>query len=145
MHLLWFAVLILYFKCVYSDDTADDRAKGKKSDIEPNERLFRGIIANDYDEVKRSIVLGASVNIQIGKEGHTPFIWASFYGYLNIMQLLLKHGADIEGISGDGQKTALLLASYNNKVEAVEYLLKRGANIEARNDRGDSGNIIIFH
>ena len=60
------------------------------------------------------------------------------------MQLLLKNGADIEGKSGDGQKTALLLASYNNKIEAVEYLLQRGANIEARNDRGDSGSISII-
>ena len=59
------------------------------------------------------------------------------------MQLLLKHGADIEGKSGDGQKTALLLASYNNKIEAVHYLLQKGVNIEARNDRGDSGSINV--
>ena len=53
-----FVALFLIFYCSYGDINVDNKANDKKSDIEPNEMLFRGIVANDYDEVKRAIVIG---------------------------------------------------------------------------------------
>ena len=54
------------------------------------------------------------------------------------MEYLLQRGADIEAISNDGHKTALLLASYGGHADAVEFLLRSGAQINAANSRGDT-------
>ncbi len=58
MNFSLFVALFLIFNCSYGDINVDNKANDKKTDIEPNEKLFRGIVANDYDEVKRAIVIG---------------------------------------------------------------------------------------
>lgn len=50
----------------------------------------------------------------------------------------LKKGAEIEAISMDKLKTALIMASYSGHTEAVELLLSKGASVHVKNERGDS-------
>ena len=49
---------------------------------------------------------GADVNARADDDGFTPLHRASEHGALEIVRLLLKHGADVEAVSGNG-KTAL--------------------------------------
>lgn len=77
--------------------------------------------------------------------GNTPFIWAAFHGYVEIMDYLLQRGANIEAVSNDGHKTALLLASYGGHTDAVVLLLRSGAQIDAANSRGDTSLAIASY
>ena len=54
-----------------------------------------------------------------------------------MIEVLLEHGADIEGASPDG-RTALMIAAMFNRVELVEYLIGHGANPDARDANGFS-------
>jgi hypothetical protein len=70
-----------------------------------------------------------------GRVKVTPLHVAVSAGHLDILSLLLDHGAHVDGQDRLGQ-TPLHRASSNGKVEAGKRLLDRGADINARdNDR----------
>jgi hypothetical protein len=52
-----------------------------------------------------------------------------------MIELLLDHGADVEGASPDG-RTALMIAAMFNRSAIVERLLARGADPQARDAGG---------
>jgi ankyrin repeat protein len=56
---------------------------------------------------------------------------------LEVTELLLTRGADMEGRDDDGC-TPLHHASTRNRLEFIELLMNQGANLEARNGRGDA-------
>jgi len=49
-------------------------------------------------------------------------------GYIKVVKLLLKKGANITTINNNGL-TLLNLALYNGHIKVVKLLLKKGANI----------------
>ena len=55
---------------------------------------------------------------------------ASAYGYLDIMEILIKHGSDIEAKNFE-EETPLYLAVKPGHAEAVKKLLQNKANVEA--------------
>ena len=61
----------------------------------------------------------------------TPLHVALRQGHVDVAQLLLEHGADIEA-QDDDKCTPLLLASQCGDVEVARILLERGADTEAR-------------
>ena len=70
-----------------------------------------------------------------GGEKMTPLHVAVSAGHLNILSLLLAHGAHVDGQDRLG-KTPLHRASSNDKVEAGQCLLDCGADINARDNDG---------
>jgi ankyrin repeat protein len=56
---------------------------------------------------------------------------------LEVIQLLLNHGADVNAQKED-RWTALHLAAFNGHVQVVEVLLKRGADPHARTRKGET-------
>lgn len=52
-------------------------------------------------------------------------------GYLEIVQILLDHGAAIDSIVKGSKETALLLAAKELHVEVVKFLVENGANVNA--------------
>jgi len=74
------------------------------------------------------------------ESGHTPLILAARFGHLKIIQLLLKHGADI-GKKGFGGLTMLHAACRGDHREAVEWLCGPECTPRAPLDlEDDSGN-----
>jgi ankyrin repeat protein len=71
------------------------------------------------------------VNARGFDKKETPLHVASRHGYMDVTQLLLKHGADTEA-QDDDKCTPLLLASRRECVEVARVLLKHGADREAR-------------
>jgi ankyrin repeat protein len=60
------------------------------------------------------------------KHGWTPLHRASINGALEVVRLLLEHGADVEAKDNDGE-TALQVAAYKGHDEVVELLREHGA------------------
>ncbi|KAI2466720.1 hypothetical protein F4781DRAFT_404907 [Annulohypoxylon bovei var. microspora] len=58
-----------------------------------------------------------------------------FYEQEAMIDILIKHGADIHGTDA-WECTVLHYACYTRRIRAVELLLNHGADIEAKNDQG---------
>jgi len=65
----------------------------------------------------------------IHSENDRPLRWASHFGYLPVVERLIKHGARVN----DNKNCALAGASYNGHVDVVECLISHGANIDTYN------------
>ena len=50
-----------------------------------------------------------------------------------VIELLLKAGADIEARNGDGETPLMNAAENNENAKVIEALLKAGANAKAKN------------
>jgi hypothetical protein len=65
----------------------------------------------------------------------TPLHIAAYFGYLDLVKVLLEAGASIEKVNNDGQ-TPLHLASGEERVEEVKALLRAGAIVGIRDKFG---------
>ena len=62
---------------------------------------------------------------------------ASQEGHLEVVKILIEHGAEIEAIYKDGY-TPLYIASQNGRLDVVEYLISQQANINMSCHHGSS-------
>lgn len=82
----------------------------------------------NFKEVRailESLPIEINVNAQDDK-GLTPLMCASANGHLNVVQYLIKEGAN-PNIKNNEGKTALDLAEENRHEEVAEFLRKAGA------------------
>ena len=87
----------------------------------------------DLEAIKQHIADGADVN---APHFETPsLIWAAIMGQTQAAELLLQHGADVNGKNRDGN-TALHLTMFLGHTETAELLLKSGADLTAKNGDG---------
>lgn len=89
--------------------------------------------AGDLEAIKQHIADGADVNALHFEM--PPLTWAAMMGQTEASELLLQHGADINGRNRDNN-TALHLAVFLGRAETAELLLKSGADVNAKNDDG---------
>ncbi len=87
----------------------------------------------DLKAIKQHIAEGADVNALHFEM--PPLTWAAMMGQTAAAELLLGHGADINGRNRD-DNTALHLAVFLGRAETAELLLKNGADVHAKNDDG---------
>lgn len=65
----------------------------------------------------------------------TALIEVSIEGWLEVIELLLRKGSDINARANDGT-TALIWATINGDSEVVALLLDKGADVHVRNKNG---------
>lgn len=71
--------------------------------------------------------------------GWTPLHLAAHYGNLDIVKILIDHGADLEAVSNNAiANTPISAAAWGNHLNIVEYLLERGAKVDAQNAWGST-------
>ena len=85
-----------------------------------------------YQSVKRSLDLGANINLK-NCFGNTPLYIAVAYDHLHIVKLLLDHNADTERKNRFGF-TPLHISSICGHVNIVKLLLDYGADIEGKDN-----------
>jgi ankyrin repeat protein len=84
---------------------------------------------------------GADANAKVGNRGWTPLLLAAWSKHLGIIQILLKHQADIHAQNSRGQ-VALHLAARHflpqlpSQVKVLRLLLDHGADVNARDNEG---------
>ena len=68
-------------------------------------------------------------------DGETPLLIAAALGHVEMVELLMAHGADVNARSATGW-TALIAACNAGNTEIARMLLDAGADPAARNDEG---------
>lgn len=68
-----------------------------------------------------------------------PLNYAAWDGNVEICELLLKHGADVNKQDRFG-RTALMDASFKGRIETVKFLLAKGANTEFKDKHGKTAS-----
>jgi len=86
-------------------------------------------------EITRLIVNGTDPNTSDGF-GNTPLSIASHFGRTDAAKLLLKNGADINGVPG--KMTPLQCAVYSGHPETTACLLTHGADVNCAGEYGAS-------
>lgn len=65
----------------------------------------------------------------------TPLILASAHADLEVMKIIISHGADVN-YQGDGSETALMYAVQSRSIEAVKLLVEKGAKLNVQDEKG---------
>ena len=101
--------------------------------------IEKGYVKMVEDFLKR----GANVNAVNEDHRNTPIfhMWepihfACYYGYDEIVRLLLHYGAYIEGKNSDAGQTPLQCACENGHEAVVRHLVTNGANVNATSNNG---------
>lgn len=85
-------------------------------------------IRKNHPSVVRELVdRGADLNLQSRDRGNTALMDAAAEGHLEMVKLLLDHGAQVDAVSKSGQ-TALILAAGQGLSEICRILLAAGAD-----------------
>ena len=95
----------------------------------------------DIKAIKQHIAEGADVNALHFEM--PPLTWAVMMGQTEAAEMLLQHGADINGRNKDGN-TALHLAAFFGRADVAKLLLENGANPQARNNDGETPVDVLY-
>ena len=111
--------------------------------------LIRVLKKGEKETAKRLILSGGTDVNAVDSNGVTALIIASAEGYLEIAELLILNGADVNTVANaknweislfddypTGGRTALMLASGEGHIEIVELLISNGADLNATNSDG---------
>ncbi|MEL7265498.1 MAG: ankyrin repeat domain-containing protein [Planctomycetota bacterium] len=77
------------------------------------------------------------INERRPASGSTPLSTAALHGKSDLVRLLLRRGAAVEGTNRDGN-TALHVAAFLCRKEIVEILLEKNADVDQKNQRGQT-------
>lgn len=107
----------------------------KPTDYITDKTINDYIKENDVDEINRLI---KRVNLNaLDTNGLAPIHWAADQGNLNILDILIKNGSDVNLPDNEGQ-TALHYCSSCGYPDCVKLLLQEGADRNAADNQGDT-------
>lgn len=100
-----------------------------KSGADPNKLpdvLCQAVVLYNNVAIRELLDYGAYLNLPSTDIGWTPLMYASESGFLDIMEYLINHGADINYQNAD--QTALTVAIDNDHIWRASFLIKMGAD-----------------
>ena len=98
--------------------------------------LHKAAREGDADRVRKLLDAGADVNIRNANKGrlqYTPLHWAAHYGHLEIAELLISRGADLDA-EDPAYSTPLYLAAEEGYPKVVEFLISKGAEVNVKSN-----------
>jgi ankyrin repeat protein len=99
--------------------------------------LMSAARAGKVDAVDLLIGRGADLNVQQTSKGQNALMWAVAERHLNVVRILLEHGADVNAKSSSGF-TALMFAGREGDSGIAELLLAKGADVNAAASDGST-------
>ncbi|MCR9197744.1 MAG: ankyrin repeat domain-containing protein [Planctomycetaceae bacterium] len=112
----------------------------ERNDRDIRDALAEAITAGDVAEVRRHLnrrQQQGRVNEQRPRSGSTPLNTAVLYGQHEIVEVLLRRGADVNGANRDGT-TPLHIAAFFCQEKLLKRLLEKGASTTQTNRRGET-------
>jgi hypothetical protein len=96
--------------------------------------MIEAVKSGDTRALKALLAAGADVNEQ-DEQGWTPLNWAAGHGAVEVIELLLEHGADV-ALTGRDRRTPLMIAKAADQTAAAEALARaekaRGVWVDPR-------------
>ena len=122
-------------------DEEDEDFDDDDDEFDPVLRSFHEAIEEGrVDEVAR-MLLEHEIPVNGGDGGEAPFVaplhMACYWGHVDIAQLLIEQGADIDQTTGEGS-TPLSIAVGHGNVDVAHLLIERGADVIQATDDGRS-------
>ena len=99
-----------------------------------SEALFEAIKAKDVATVK-SIVESRTVDLdppRLPNQNNKALVYASAYGNLEIVEIILKEGVDINGQGAYGDVAMIKAAEHGNQ-DIIDHLISSGADVNQPN------------
>ncbi len=99
--------------------------------------LHKAAREGDADRVRELLDAGADVNVRnSSKQGlqWTSLHYAAYYGHLEIAEILISRGADLDAEDPD-YSTPLYLATEQGYLEVVNFLISKGAKVNVKSAR----------
>ena len=91
----------------------------------------------NIEAVKQHIAAGTDVSARHNMGRHTPLYFAVFKGHMEIAELLIANGADVNA-KNIGDFAALHMAASWGHKEIVELLITNGADVNAKDENGET-------
>lgn len=100
-------------------------------------KLVEAVRRQDHDELERMLANGADPK-QADPEFKIPALgWATMYGDVNAVRMLLDYGADVNATDASNYR-ALHSAAFLGHFNVLELLIQRGADVAARGKQNDT-------
>jgi ankyrin repeat protein len=111
-------ILVLCLSLLLTADLAAEDLGGE---------LMTKVMYNEPQQVAALLEKGADVNYRDPSSGSTPLMMACTYGFKNIAEMLIDHGAKVN-LQADNGATALIGAARRHP-KLVKLLLENGADV----------------
>ena len=99
--------------------------------------LHRAAEEGDIEAVKKHLAAGANKNVRAGKWRDTPLHRAAFWGYTEIVELLINNEVDVNAKDKYGCTPLHDAAEYSH-LEIAEMLINRAPDMNALANNGDT-------
>lgn len=127
--LIGVGIALLLALAVFSRQSTSHRFAEPQGMQSPGEQLLEAAGMGDTAIVQALVDTAVDINVKDRTFGYTPLIVAARQGHIDIVQILLERGADVEATDNYGS-TALYWAKKNQREEIVQLLLEAGARDE---------------
>lgn len=108
------------------------------------EVMFKAIFCGAPSALHPLLSHGVGVSWQDPVMGGQPLHWASMYGHVGILEILVKHGASLNARTVGGQHDSfkipgmqpIHLAAKGGQIHAFEWLVQKGAKATSKDGSG---------
>jgi ankyrin repeat protein len=115
-------LMLMYVSGLYS------MAGGQQANRDVNQKLIDAVKARNIEQIQRALDEGADMNTEDPHLRRSPLVLAALRGYLEIVSLLIKHGANVNHTDSTGF-TALLEAARRGHTPIARLLIEGEADI----------------
>lgn len=112
---------------------ASDVLERQRTHVSLGKRLHEAAWNNQIGEV--AIVIGMGVDVNYGEAGWTALHSAAGHANMDMVSLLVAHGANVNAQNAIGE-TPLHAAAYAKDKKVFEFLVKHGARVDTKDDEG---------
>lgn len=107
------------------------------NNVDIDQELVQGAQKGDMKRVEHALENGANVNARDLNHHSTALMWASHEGHLEIMRVLMQHGAKIDAKRDNGE-SALWFTAQQGRLQAMKLLVEKGADLTVVGRDGQS-------
>ena len=101
----------------------------------PEGKIFSAVNRGDVETVNKLLDREPTVALKADKKGRKPLYYAAKKGKLEVVQVLVSKGANVNDRDEKGE-TALFIACVKGHNDVVKFLVERGADVNTKTEKG---------